>query len=265
VVLRGPVMRWMRRLVAALALGAFLGGGAVLGRDALDEPREAAPAPQLSTGGDSPRDLTRRDAVAGTGSELSTGGDSPRDTARKAVRPAVVRSRALGLPWRGRLAGGMQLPASGPDFFTWDPIRKRTPNRAWRRWGTDRLVATVLRVLHAFAAEHAGAPRIGVGDLSRPNGGDFGVRYGRPGHVSHQNGLDVDVYYPRRDGAELAAESPAEVDRALAQDLVDRFVRAGAVKVFVGPNTGLTGDPAIVQPLRHHDDHLHVRLPARAG
>ena len=118
-----------------------------------------------------------------------------------------------------------------------------------------------MTVLGEFASTHPGAPRIGVGDLSRPRGGDFGVRYGPPGHVSHQNGLDADVYYPRQDGRERAAVSPAQVDRPLAQDLVDRFVRAGAVKVFVGPRTGLRGDPRIVQPLRLHDDHLHVRLP----
>jgi murein endopeptidase len=164
------------------------------------------------------------------------------------------------LPWRGRLVAGVRLATEGPTFFTWDPIRKRSPNRGWRRWGTDRLVRTLLAVLDEFAAAHPEAPRIGVGDLSRRNGGDFGPRYGQPGHVSHQNGLDADVYYPRRDRRERSARSPAQVDRALAQDLVDRFARAGAVKVFVGPRTGLKGDPSVVQPLRRHDDHLHVRL-----
>jgi hypothetical protein len=191
--------------------------------------------------------------------DASGGGDSPRSASRTTAG-RVVRSRAVGLPWRGRLVAGRQLPAEGAAYFTWDPIRKRVPNRAWRRWGTDRLLVTLRRVLREFAAANPGAPRIGVGDLSRPHGGDFGVRYGAPGHVSHQNGLDVDVYYPRRDRAERAARAPAEVDRALAQELVDRFARAGAVKIFVGPHVALTGDPAVVQPLSHHDNHLHVRL-----
>ncbi|MGH2996696.1 MAG: penicillin-insensitive murein endopeptidase, partial [Gaiellaceae bacterium] len=99
-------------------------------------------------------------------------------------------------------------------------------------------------------------------DLSRPRGGDFGIRYGRPGHVSHQHGLDVDLYYPRRDGRERAPASHRQIDRRLAQELVDRFVRAGASRVFVGPRTGLTGPRRIVQVLAHHDTHLHVRLPA---
>jgi hypothetical protein len=31
----------------------------------------------------------------------------------------------------------------------------------------------------------------------------------------------------------------------------------------VGPNTALLGPPGRVEPLVHHDNHLHVRLPAR--
>jgi Penicillin-insensitive murein endopeptidase/WD40-like Beta Propeller Repeat len=174
------------------------------------------------------------------------------------------RSASTGLPWAGRLENGVRLPAAGARWFTWDPILKRAPNRAWRRFGTDRLVRMVLGVLDGLAAAHPGAPRIGVGDLSRRSGGDFGVRYGRPGHVSHQNGLDADLYYPRRDRKERPPDRPGQIDGRLAQELVDRFVAAGAVKVFVGPSTGLRGPPAIVQQLAHHDNHLHVRIaPAR--
>ena len=52
--------------------------------------------------------------------------------------------------------------------------------------------------------------------------------------------------------------SPQQVDRKLAQDLVDRFVAAGAVKVFVGPHLHLKGPKNVVVPLIYHDDHLHV-------
>jgi hypothetical protein len=34
-------------------------------------------------------------------------------------------SRSLGVPWEGRLVGGVQLAAEGEHFFTWDPVRKR--------------------------------------------------------------------------------------------------------------------------------------------
>jgi murein endopeptidase len=170
-------------------------------------------------------------------------------------------SLALGLPWNGRLARGVQLVREGPDHLTWDPIRKRAPNRPWRRWGTARLVRTTLRMLADYRRANPEAPRVLVGDLSRPLGGDFGPRYGGLGHASHQNGLDVDVFYPRRDRRERAPRRPRQVDRRLAQELVDRFVRAGAVYVFVGTGLGLRGPKRVVQELWNHHDHLHVRLP----
>jgi hypothetical protein len=99
-----------------------------------------------------------------------------------------------------------------------------------------------------------------VGDISRPRGGGFGPRFGGPGHVSHQNGRDVDVYYPRRDRVEAAPTRVAQIDGPLAQDLVDRFLAAGAEVVFVGPRTGLDGPPGRVVALPRHDNHLHARL-----
>jgi murein endopeptidase len=169
-------------------------------------------------------------------------------------------SRSVGKPWAGRLVNGVQLPAEGPEWFTWDPVLKRSPNRGWRRWGSDRLLRVLFNVLDQYFAAHPDAPRVGIGDLSRRNGGVFDDRFGGRGHASHQNGRDVDVYYPRLDGEEREARRPREVDRRLSQDLVNRFVRAGAVKVFVGPRLGLKGPRRIVQRLIYHDDHMHVRI-----
>jgi len=103
------------------------------------------------------------------------------------------------------LQHGVQLPAESPAWVTWDPALRQTPNRGWRRWGTRKLVDTTELVLNAYHDAHPDAPRVLVGDLSRPHGGYFGARYGGLGHLSHQNGLDVDVYYPRLDGLERAA------------------------------------------------------------
>ena len=170
-------------------------------------------------------------------------------------------STAVGSYGAGQLKDGVRLPAEGRTFFTWDPVLRRSPNRAWRRWGSDRLVRVVLRVARDFRAAHPRAPRMAIGDISRPHGGDFGPRFGYIGHASHQNGLDVDVYYPRADGREVAPRGASQIDRARSQALVNRFLAAGAEVIFVGPNTGLTGPPDRVQALVHHDNHLHVRLP----
>jgi murein endopeptidase len=175
--------------------------------------------------------------------------------------PTPPPSKALGEPYsRGRLENGVQLPDFGDDFFTWDPIYNVAPNRPERRWGTDRLVDVLLRVFRGYREAHSSAQRVGVMDLSREHGGPFGKRYGGLGHASHQNGLDADVLYPRTDGLERRAYKPSLVDQALAQDLVDRFVAAGAYKIFVGPHLHLRGPRNVVIPLVHHDDHMHVRI-----
>lgn len=195
------------------------------------------------------------------------------DTASGRVGPSLARelespppprpirwrdSEALGSWSAGRLVRGVQLPREGARFFTWDPLLHRAPNRAWRRHGTDEVVRLVLRIAREYARDHPRAPRLGIGDLSRPRGGYFGPR-----HVSHQNGLDVDVYYPRRDRRERAPKRAEQIDRRLSQDLVDRFVQAGAVRVFVGPGTRLRGPSDVVQVLADHDNHLHARFGAQ--
>ena len=81
-------------------------------------------------------------------------------------------------------------------------------------------------------------------------------------HASHQNGLDVDVYYPRLDRRLGAPISTRQVDRRLSQDLLDRFLAAGAQMVFVGFSTGLHGPHDVVVPYPNHENHMHVRFRA---
>lgn len=184
-------------------------------------------------------------------------------TAAVAGRESIEwrRSIPLGTHYAGSLRRGVPLPPEGRTWVSWDPILKRRPSREWRRWGTDSLVRTTLRIMRAYGADHPRAPRVAIGDLSRPFGGDFGPQFGYIGHASHQNGLDIDVYYPRTDRRVRPPQTPGDVDLRLAQDLVDRWVEAGAETVYVGPSLGLSGPAGIVVPLANHDNHLHARLP----
>jgi murein endopeptidase len=190
----------------------------------------------------------------------------PPTTATGVAQPAAPAgpSRALGEPWHGRLLNGVELPEVGGDWLTWDPVLKQIPNRPERRWGTAKLIATITRVLAAWHLAHPTMPQVLIGDLSRPHGGVFDQRYGGLGHASHQNGIDADIYYPRADHRLLAAYKPDLIDHALAQDLVDRFVAAGAQFVFIGTRTHLRGPRKVVEVIAHHNDHMHVRiLPPR--
>jgi hypothetical protein len=42
--------------------------------------------------------------------------------------------------------------------------------------------------------------------------------------------------------------------------LVDLFVAAGAVTVYVGPSLPLSGPASVVIPAANHDNHLHARI-----
>jgi hypothetical protein len=246
-----------RRLPAALvalALGAAAGGCG-----------EAEPVEQVRV-----LQLTPAAALPGSGGPAAAVRLSAKVAPAPAVVPAATRfpvvqvpdvgSIAVAATNGGRLVNGLQLPARGLYWVTWDAIEHRIPNRPDRRWATDRMISFLVTVLRDFHIAHPTAPPVLVGDLSRPFGGPFASDFGGLGHLSHQNGLDADVYYPRADRALRAPDAPQDVDHALAQDLVSRFVAYGAQFAFVGPHVGLGGPPTVVQQLAHHDDHVHVRI-----
>jgi hypothetical protein len=165
---------------------------------------------------------------------------------------------STGLPWAGGLADGTQLPLEGPNWVTWNPVTDSSPNAPRRLYGTERTIRTIVLVAAAYAVAHPDAPRLVIGDISREGGGPMTDE-----HVSHQNGLDVDIYFPRLDHRLEAPTTPEQIDRRLSQDLVDRFVAAGAQMIFVGYRTGLRGPSGVVIPYAGHDYHKHVRFPRR--
>jgi hypothetical protein len=203
-----------------------------------------------------PPSLVRDVPAAGTApvSRPKAGG---RAAPARAQLPRIDWHRATshGLQYAGWLSGGTQLPLEGPDWVTWNPVEDAVPNRRGRLYGHERTIRTLVSVLAAYRAANPEAPRVVIGDISFRNGGPMEL------HVSHQNGLDVDVYYPRLDGSLRAPRTRRQVDRELAQDLLDRFVAAGARMIFVGHSTDLRGPSDVVIPYPNHEDHMHVRFP----
>jgi hypothetical protein len=177
-------------------------------------------------------------------------GASAADPPRIAWRTASSE----GLPYAGHLHGATQLPIEGPDWVTWNPSTDSRPNLRGRLYGHERTIRTVIEVLAGYRRTHPNAPLVVVGDISFRDGGVMDQ------HVSHQNGLDVDIYYPRRDGWLQAPTSRAQIDRRLSQHLLDGFVAAGASKIFVGYSTDLLGPRDIVVPYPNHENHMHVRF-----
>jgi murein endopeptidase len=180
--------------------------------------------------------------------------------AAAAAEAQACTSRAVGQTNHGRLVCGVQLPSETDALVTWDGPLAQTPNRGWRRWGTGRLIDTVDEISLDYRTRFPVGPRLVVGDLSRRHGGPFGNEFGGVGHASHQNGLDVDIYYPRSDGLEQPPELPSLIDHTRAQWLVDRAAE-GAHFVFIGPHTGLRRSGPQVQYLAaYHDNHMHLRI-----
>jgi murein endopeptidase len=216
-----------------------------------EDPPSLVRDPRLVGSGTAERPVERTTpaAAGGTGSS--------RKRAGPAQSPTIHWRRATshGLPYAGSLSAGTQLPLEGPDWVTWNPVADRVPNEPQRLYGHELTIRTVLSVTAAYREANPAAPRVVVGDISFRAGGRMEL------HRSHQNGLDVDIYYPRLDGAVRAPRTSRRIDRELAQDLVDRFVAAGAEKVFVGYATGLRGPAGVVVPYPNHEDHMHVRFP----
>lgn len=185
----------------------------------------------------------------------------PLESTQEQVTPIVAwhDSVAHGSPNGGWLENGVLLPATGPGYYTYNPATQEPPGGPLRRWGTAMLVRQVLSLTAWWADAHPDAPRLGVGDLSLKGGGPF-----ESDHASHQNGLDVDIRLPRRDGVEGPAD-PSSYDRALAQDLVDHAIAEGASMVLIGPSLDLHGPSGIVLRWPNHDDHLHLRFPDPDG
>ena len=187
-------------------------------------------------------------------------------------------SAVIGGYARGCLAGAEPLPETGP---TWAAMRLSRN----RNWGHPELIDFVQDLSQRVAAQTSWNG-LYVGDLAQPRGGPM-----LSGHVSHQSGLDADLWMlpptrfdlsaPDREnlssistqsagGARVGENwTPAhmEVMRLAATDprVARIFVFTGA-KVWMCDNA--TGDRdwlRKIRPAAGHHYHFHVRLHCPAG
>lgn len=187
-------------------------------------------------------------------------------------------AQAIGSYAKGCLAGGVELPETGP---TWQAMRLSRG----RNWGHPDLIAFIQRLSQAAVTE-AGWPGIYVGDLSQPRGGPM-----TSGHQSHQMGLDADIWMlpPKRlnlTRAERESLSSISVRSSDQSRVTENFtyghmalLRAAAMdpavdRIFVTPpvkiamcnaETGNKDWLQRVRPLQGHHYHFHVRLKCPRG
>lgn len=109
---------------------------------------------------------------------------------------AAPPSGSIGRFNGGSLADGVPLPLDGEHHYAlfapscYDP--EAPPNERDNFYGNRRTVEAVLEVARTVRTLVPEAPRLPIGELSNRAGGRI------PHHLSHQNGLDVDVYYLQR-------------------------------------------------------------------
>ncbi|WP_219920047.1 penicillin-insensitive murein endopeptidase [Pseudomonas sp. Q2-TVG4-2] len=191
--------------------------------------------------------------------------------------PLPGEPRIIGEHGAACLVGAVQLPPEGVGYQAVDLQRNR-------HYGHPDLV-DYIEGLGRRLEEASIGPML-VGDMAQPRGGPMSY-----GHVSHQSGLDVDIWFrldlptlerSEREGIEqpiLVDEATGELDstrwtsqqaeliRMAAQDpRVARIFVDGAVKRDLCEREW--DDRSWLQRIRpwpFHDEHLHVRLRCPVG
>jgi penicillin-insensitive murein endopeptidase len=149
-----------------------------------------------------------------------------------------------------------------------------------RHWGHPSLLAFVQEI--AARASAKGFPPLWIGDMAQPRGGPMPY-----GHVSHQTGLDVDIWLdvtPRPATLPIAAREAIEVPSLVRPDETGidpaRFTARHAALIRLAAE-GKGVDRVLVhhaikrelcrlhrgeawlrrvRPWRGHDSHMHIRL-----
>jgi murein endopeptidase len=160
-------------------------------------------------------------------------------------------SVSLGSPGHGRLVHGVLFPAAGPDHFAWNFRDQRIGGSDRTRWGNCRVVHAVLRGLAVYHRRNPHAPPVAVGDMSLRHGG------GIDRHATHENGRQIDLYFPRRDRRLREPHTVAQVDLRLSRELVRAMLDAGAYRVLIGPHIRIATSARVTR-WPNHDDHLHA-------
>ena len=159
---------------------------------------------------------------------------------------------ATAATWRALLAH-LELPVWGKTLCDYSVGNGKA------NWGT----AAAIGQLQAAAGRVArlGHGRVALGDIGYEHGGNI------PGHITHEQGLDVDVRPMRRSKDQCTGGVSwrwSTYDRAATRDLI-RAIRAtapGHVKLIYFNDPVLIRE-GLVRSYSGHDDHLHIRYCER--
>lgn len=193
------------------------------------------------------------------------------------IRPSAGRPEVIGGPAAGCVAGAETLAVAGVGFQVMRLSRQRI-------YGHPSLINYLRNLGKTLDSEGIGVML--VGDLGQPRGGPTASL-----HRSHQNGLDVDIWFWLPEIAQKRRLTPNEIEHLSAPSVLaanhrklnysqwgfkqEQLLRLAAApaeveRIFVHPMVKkelCDQEPAEdrawlrkIRPWWNHDDHLHVRL-----
>ncbi len=196
---------------------------------------------------------------------------------------AAEYTEALGHYNDGKLKNGESILSRGENIHKLFKSRKR-------QFGTKELIDAIMDLADESTSRFTNFEKIQVGDLSDVDGGSA-----KPAHVSHQNGLDVDiVYFPRKNKLQSKDAGYWEEWFVKGGKVTDNFntyrnwemfkflVKRGdvsrilvdtAIKKEICHFASIMGEKnkyknvlrRIRPSSKHHKTHFHLRLKCPAG
>lgn len=184
--------------------------------------------------------------------------------------PTIGMSESIGGYSGGCLAGAENLPPSGDGYFMMRQLR--------RRFFAHQDMTDFILLFAGQAIQNA----LLIGDVAQPRGGPFNGT-----HVSHQTGLDVDIWFQRRNDYPqslkpnwtevVSARSVVNLETYNLNENWDSSIEPLLIWVAQHPQVErFFVHPAIkkhfcvkypnqtrlnkMRPWYGHDDHFHVRL-----
>ncbi|MCJ7507657.1 MAG: penicillin-insensitive murein endopeptidase [candidate division Zixibacteria bacterium] len=171
-------------------------------------------------------------------------------------------SIAHGEPNNGWIEKAFNLPDQGTGYYHYYGTDMTDEDD----WGVLTMINMVEGAGRAWYDDHYTPPRIGVGDISWGNA--FTQQFGGPwppDHISHQDGLDVDIRYVRNDGSDTTLNlytQPTLYDKNATFQLMKFLANNGKVtKIIVSQYARIVdGGIVIVDSTAEHDNHFHIRI-----
>jgi LysM repeat protein/murein endopeptidase len=183
---------------------------------------------------------------------------------------ASTFTASVGRPYHGCLQNGIPFPTQFQGYYLRDQERS---------YATPEAIGTVLDAIDAVRAQHPDTCDLFIGDFSRPGGGAINM------HRSHQNGRDADLGMYVKGNRTLDTFVPMNeenldvaktwcfvesllrsqhvqylfLDRRIQRLLQDYALSRGVDATYLETLFGNTRN-SIIQHVRGHYDHMHVRF-----